>query len=66
MKKILIIEDDANICMLEKDYLEANGFKVSSAADGNEGLKAALSEDFDLILLDIMLPGLDGMEVCKK
>ena len=65
MKKILIIEDDANICTLEKDYLEANGFEVSTAADGNDGLETALSGNFDLILLDIMLPGMDGMEVCK-
>ena len=61
MKKILIIEDDANICTLEKDYLEANGFEVSTAADGNNGLETALSGNFDLILLDIMLPGMDGM-----
>lgn len=65
MKKILIIEDDANICTLEKDYLEANGFEVSTAADGNDGLETALSGNFDLILLDIMLPGMDGMDVCK-
>lgn len=66
MKKILIIEDDANICTLEKDYLEANGFEVSSAANGNAGLEKALNENFSLILLDIMLPGIDGMEVCRK
>lgn len=66
MKKILIIEDDANICTLEKDYLEANGFKVSTAANGNAGLEKALNENFSLILLDIMLPGIDGMEICRK
>ncbi len=66
MKKILIIEDDANICTLEKDYLEANGFEVSTAANGNAGLEKALNENFSLILLDIMLPGIDGMEVCRK
>ncbi len=66
MKKILIIEDDANISALEKDYLEANGFEVATAADGNSGLEKALGRDFDLILLDIMLPGTDGMEVCKR
>lgn len=66
MKKILIIEDDANICTLEKDYLEANGFEVSSAANGNAGLEKALNENFSLILLDIMLPGIDGMEICRK
>ena len=51
MKKILIIEDDANICTLEKDYLEANGFEVSTAANGNAGLEKALNENFSLILL---------------
>lgn len=66
MKKILIIEDDSNICELEKDYLEANGFEVSTAANGKEGLEKALEINFNLILLDIMLPGMDGMEVCKR
>lgn len=66
MKKILIIEDDANICTLEKDYLEANGFEVSTAANGNAGLEKALNENFSLILLDIMLLGIDGMEICRK
>lgn len=66
MKKILIIEDDGNICTLEKDYLEANGFEVSTAANGNAGLEKALNENFSLILLDIMLPGIDGMEICRK
>lgn len=66
MKKILIIEDDLNIQTLEKDYLEANGFFVKTADDGKTGLSAALSEEFDLILLDIMLPGIDGMEICRR
>lgn len=66
MKKILIIEDDLNIQGIEKDYLEANSFSVSTAADGETGLKMALSGDFDLILLDIMLPKMDGLEVCRK
>lgn len=66
MKKILIIEDDANICSLERDYLEANGFEVSTAANGTTGLEAALTNNYDLILLDIMLPGTDGMEVCRR
>lgn len=66
MKKILIIEDDVNICTLEKDYLEANGFEVSTASNGNSGLEKALSTNFSLVLLDIMLPGIDGMEVCRK
>lgn len=66
MKKILIIEDDLNIQGIEKDYLEANSFTVSTAADGESGLNAALNEDFDLILLDIMLPKLDGLEICRR
>lgn len=66
MKKILIIEDDLNIQGIEKDYLEANAFTVSTAANGESGLNAALNEDFDLILLDIMLPKLDGLEICRR
>ncbi len=66
MNKILIIEDDLNIQGIERDYLEANSFSVSTAADGETGLKTALSGDFDLILLDIMLPKMDGLEVCRK
>lgn len=66
MKKILIIEDDINIQTLEKDYLEANSFEVKTASNGREGLETALSEDFDLILLDIMLPEIDGMEICRR
>lgn len=65
MKKILIVEDDANILQLEKDYLEANKFEVESATDGETGLKMALEGDFNLIILDIMLPKLDGFQVCK-
>ena len=65
-KKILLIEDDENILRLERDYLEANSFEVTSCADGNSGLENALSDNYDLILLDIMLPGVDGLEICKK
>lgn len=66
MKKILIIEDDINIQTLEKDYLEANSFSVETATDGETGLNMALNNHFDLILLDIMLPRLDGLEVCRR
>lgn len=66
MNKILLIEDDENILALEKDYLEANGFEVDYSLDGNEGLKMALKNSYSLILLDIMLPGVDGFEICKK
>ena len=63
MKKILIIEDDINISALEQDYLEANSFEVKTAADGINGLSLALNEDFDLVLLDIMLPEINGYEL---
>ena len=66
MSKILIIEDDENILALEKDYLEANGFEVDFTLDGSNGLKMALENSYSLILLDIMLPGIDGFEICKK
>lgn len=66
MKKLLIVEDDLNILTLEKDYLEANHFEVEAAMDGAEGLQLALSGKFDLIILDIMLPHVDGLEICRK
>lgn len=66
MNKILIIEDDENILSIEKDYLEANGFDTDTASNGANGLKAAMGKNYDLILLDIMLPGLNGFEVCKQ
>lgn len=66
MKKILIIEDDLNILTLEKDYLEANSFSVETAEDGETGLEIALNKEFNLVLLDIMLPRLDGLEVCRR
>ena len=66
MEKILIIEDDKTILMGLKDDLEFEGFKVSSAMDGKEGLKKALGGNYHLIILDILLPGLNGFEVCKK
>jgi len=66
LKKILIVEDDADIAALERDFLEINGFTTTIAADGIEGLKLALSGEFDLILLDLLLPGMDGIEICKR
>lgn len=66
MSKILVIEDDERICRLEQDYLRANSFDTMCANDGITGLDLALKEDFDLVLLDIMLPGIDGLEVCRK
>ena len=66
MNKILIIEDEEAIAELEKDYLEISDFEVTIENDGEKGLKAALSEEFDLIILDLMLPGIDGYEICKQ
>ena len=66
MSKILIIEDEDAIADLEKDYLELSGFEVEIEADGLMGLERSLKEDYDLIILDLMLPGLDGFEICKK
>lgn len=65
MKRILIIEDDLGIAELERDYLEANGFAVAIETDGAAGEKKALNEVYDLILLDIMLPGRDGFQLCR-
>ncbi|MBD5551741.1 MAG: response regulator transcription factor [Lachnospiraceae bacterium] len=66
MSKILIIEDEESIADLEKDYLELSDFQVHIENSGNGGLEAALAEDFDLVILDLMLPGMDGFEVCRK
>ncbi len=66
MSKILIIEDEEAIADLQKDYLEINEFEVEIENDGQKGLSKALSEDFDLIILDLMLPNVDGYEICKK
>ncbi len=66
MSKILIIEDEESIAELEKDYLELSGFTVEIENDGQDGLKKALEEKFDLLILDLMLPGVDGFEICKR
>ena len=66
MSRILIIEDEVAIADLEKDYLELSGFEVVIEHAGDTGLLRALKEEFDLVVLDLMLPGLDGFEVCKK
>lgn len=66
MNNILIVEDEESIAELEKDYLELSSFAVTIEHDGKEGLKRALEEDFDMIILDLMLPGMDGFEICKK
>ena len=66
MSKILIIEDEEVIADLEKDYLELSGFEVEITNNGKDGLARALKGDFSLIILDLMLPEIDGFEVCKK
>ena len=66
MSKILIIEDESTIAELEKDYLELSGFEVEVSNDGTDGLQKALYQDYDLIILDLMLPGVDGFEICRR
>ncbi|MDD6058643.1 MAG: response regulator transcription factor [Clostridiales bacterium] len=66
MSRILIIEDEVAIADLEKDYLELSGFEVDIENNGLVGLKRALSEDFDMYILDLMLPGMDGFEICRQ
>ena len=66
MSRILIIEDEESIAELEKDYLEADGYEVEIANTGDEGLLRVMKEEFDLVILDIMLPGMDGFQVCSE
>ena len=66
MSKILIIEDESAIAELEKDYLELSGVEVEIANDGELGLAKALTKDYDLEILDLMLPGVDGFEICRQ
>lgn len=66
MSRILIIEDEESIADLEKDYLELSGFEVEIEAEGTKGLERALAEDLDLVILDLMLPGVDGFEICHQ
>lgn len=66
MSKILIVEDEVAIADLEKDYLELSGFDVEVANDGLIGYQKAMEEDYNLVILDLMLPGMDGFEVCRK
>ena len=66
MSKILIVEDEEAIADLEKDYLELSGFEVEVANEGTLGLEKALSGEYDLFILDLMLPGVDGFEICRK
>ena len=65
-KRILIVEDEESIADLEKDYLELSNFEVEVANDGETGLNKGLNGEFDLIILDLMLPGVDGFEICRQ
>lgn len=66
MSKILIVEDELAIAELEKDYLELSGFTVDIESSGDTGAQRALAENYDLIILDLMLPNMDGFEICRK
>ncbi len=66
MQRILIVEDDEAIAQLEKDYLEVNNYEVTVEDNGEVGLKRAIEGDYDLFILDLMLPEVDGFEVCKR
>ena len=66
MSRILIIEDEEAIADLEKDYLEPSGFEVEICNRGDTGLARALNEEFDLIILDLMLPEVDGFDICRQ
>ena len=66
MSKVLIVEDEVAIADLEKDYLELSGFEVEIENSGDVGLERALKEEFDMFILDLMLPGMDGFEICRR
>lgn len=66
MNKILIVEDDRAIARIERDYLERSGFAVTVVEEGKEGCAEALKGEYDLVLLDVMLPGMDGFSICQR
>jgi len=66
MRRLLMIDDDEKLVGLMREYLESHGFEVAAAHDGNAGVEAALSAEPDLVILDVMLPGVDGLEVCRR
>lgn len=66
MSRVLIIEDELAIAELEKDYLELSDFEVVIEQNGSKGCERALEEDFDIFVLDLMLPDMDGFEICKR
>lgn len=66
MSKVLIVEDELSIAELEKDYLELSSFEVEIETDGQQGLEKALKNDFDMIILDIMLPGVEDLKSVSR
>ncbi len=66
MKRVLIIEDELSIAELERDYLEINGYAVDIELSGDTGLTRAINTGYDLIILDVMLPRVDGFEICRQ
>ncbi|MBR6366494.1 MAG: response regulator transcription factor [Lachnospiraceae bacterium] len=66
MKKILIVEDEVSIAQLERDYLQVSGYDVEVATEGDKGLQLVMHESYDLVILDLMLPGVDGYEICRR
>ena len=66
MSRILIVEDEQSIAELERDYLEINGYEVDIETSGERGLERALTIDYDLVILDLMLPMMDGFEICRR
>ncbi|MCL2620811.1 MAG: response regulator transcription factor [Defluviitaleaceae bacterium] len=65
MKRILIVEDDISIAEIQRDFLEIEGYNITIVTDGLEGYKTAKAEKFDLILLDLMLPNMNGIDICR-
>lgn len=65
-RKVLIVEDDQAIAELERDFLEVNGYEVTLRADGRHALEEALEQEYDLIILDVMLPGMDGFDILRR
>lgn len=66
MKKVLIVEDDLSIAKLQRDYLELSDFNVTICTDGAEGLKSITENEYDLLILDVMLPKMDGFDILRS